>query len=191
MNAGGIGARRRDFLGDKRLWIETREATGIAKNPNGMIGRQDQLACHSAIETVFCFPHSPAICLRIPHGNAIVGANPKAIAGIAHLGPDNIVGKAFAACPRRPSFSTDPTLDTRSAEANPISALAVFGDGKSGVGGHAAALIDDFPLTSNSAVEALHSGNHQVALPIQGRGTIVIGGRKTGEFEDELIGAWI
>ena len=85
LNAGGDGAWGGNFFWEKRFRVEPGETTGVGKNPDSMVGRQDQLAGHSAIEAVFRFPHAPAICLRIPHGDAIVGANPKAFAGIADL----------------------------------------------------------------------------------------------------------
>ncbi len=179
------------FSEAESCWIETSESAWIAKDPDGAIGSEDHFAGDGATEAVFRFPCSPAIRLGIPHGDAIVGADPEAIAGIAQFGPYDIVGETLGLRPARPGFPADPALDACSAEANPVCPLAIFGDGKRGVDGHSAALVNHFPLAGDSPIEACHGGDHQIAGAVQSRRAIVVSGRKIGKLGDEVSRAWI
>ena len=191
VNAGGDSLGSGNFFGAESCWIETCESAWIAEDPDGAIGSEDHFAGDGAIEAVLRFPCSPAVRLGIPHGDATVGADPEAIAGIAQFGPHDIVGETLRLRPARPSFPADPALDACSAETDPVCPLAIFGDGKRGVDGHSAALVNHFPLAGDSAIEACHSRNHQIAGTVQSRRAIVVSGRKIGKLGDEVSRTWV
>src|SRR5580693_1289252 len=118
-DAGRNGIGSRDFFGADSSRVETGESAGIAKDPDRAVGRDNHFAGQGAVEAVFRFPDSPAIGLRVPHGDAIVGAEPEALAFIAQFAPDDVVGKPFDLRPTGPGSTPDPALDAGAAQANP------------------------------------------------------------------------
>src|SRR5580692_2185749 len=166
--AGGKRLGSRDFFGAESCRVKTSQSPWITEDPDGAIGGENHFAGKGAVEAVLRSPDSPVSSLGIPHSDTIVGADPESLALIAQFGPSHVIGKTFSLRPTGPGFAASPALDAGAAEANPIRALAVLGDGKGGVDGHAAALVNDLPLSGAASIESCDRGDHEIAGTIQG-----------------------